>query len=129
MSWTIKWAVWIDGRNISAALENYLIDISVVDKAGTASDTCTLTLDDSDMTLRLPGDTSTVTVFLQGVQVFDGTVDKVMSRGDRGGGKVLSVNAKGYDTKGKAKETQRFHADDATLKDFLGKAAKTAGFT
>lgn len=129
MNWTVDWVVLIDGRNISSTLKSYLLDISVVDKAGTASDTCTLTLDDSDMTLRLPGDISTITVILEGVQVFSGTVDKVMSRGDRGGGKVLSVNAKGYDTKGKAKETQRFHADDATLKDFLGKAAKAAGFT
>lgn len=129
MAWTVIWAVLIDGKDMSNALRNYLIDVSVVDKAGTDSDTCALTLDDTDATMRLPGDTSVVTVFLAGAQVFHGTVDCVRSRGDRGGGRIVTVNAKGYDTKGKAKQPQQFHADDMTLKDFLSKAAKNAGFT
>ena len=56
--------------------------------------------------------------------MFSGTVDSVRSSGSRGGGRTLKVTAKGFDSRGKVKEAQGFHKDDATLQDFLDQAAK-----
>ncbi|MBP1852106.1 phage late control D family protein [Rhizobium halophytocola] len=127
MPWTVDWAVFIDGRNMTSAMRPYLLQISVTDKDGTASDSCSLSLDDTGGQLKLPGEGASVKVFLQGVAVFDGTIDSVRSSGSRGGGRELAVTAKGFDTKGKAKQLQSHHMDEASLSDFLGKAAEKAG--
>ncbi|MFN4098136.1 MAG: phage late control D family protein [Pararhodobacter sp.] len=105
----------------------FLIDIQVVDKDGTASDTCSLTFDDRGGQVLLPRDGAKVRVLLQGVQVFFGTVDSVRSTGSRGGGRQIKVSAKGMDSRGKIKEPQSFHKDDASLDDFLSSAAERAG--
>lgn len=129
MAWTVDWRVLVDGQNMTDAMRPYLTEISVTDKAGASSDACALTFDDRGAQLRLPRDRATVSVLLDRIRVFDGYVDSVRSSGSRGGGRMLRVTAKGYDVKGKAKEPQQFHADDATLADFLGKAAEHAGFS
>lgn len=41
----------------------------------------------------------------------------------------MTVTAKGFDTRGKAKEVQHFHKDDATLGEFLKAAGEKAGFS
>ncbi len=127
MPWTVEWRVTVDGRDMSAGMRSYLLDIEVTDKDGLASDTCSLTFDDTDGHLLLPKDGAKLSVFLQGAPIFAGTVDSVRSSGSRGGGRLLKVSAKGFDSRGKVKEPQGFHKDDATLKDFLGQAAKQAG--
>lgn len=129
MPWKVSWAVFVDGQDMTLPMAPYLERITVSDRAGSASDTCSLVLNDANGQIRLPREGARVTVFLQGVLVFEGVVDSVRSTGGRGGGRELKVQAKGFDSRGKAKEPQRFHADDTTLKDFIGQAAKNAGFT
>ncbi|PRD40864.1 late control D family protein [Phyllobacterium phragmitis] len=127
MPWKVSWEVWVDGLNVSAKMRPYLIDIEIMDKDGSASDTCSLTLDDTDGQVRLPKDGAFVEVWLQGVLKFSGTVDSVRSSGSRGGGRTLKVSAKGFDSRGKVKEPLSFHKDDASLKDFLAAAGSKAG--
>ncbi|MCF1502892.1 late control D family protein [Afifella sp. H1R] len=127
--WSVSWRVVVDGQDMTAPMSPYLIDIAVDDKDGAASDSCRLTLDDRAGQIRLPKGGASVVVWLQGVSVFTGVVERVRSSGSRGGGRLLTVSAKGFDTAGKAKEPLRLHKDDASLKEFLESAAEAAGFT
>lgn len=128
MAWKTNWDVVIDGRSMASAFANYLISITVTDKAGSSSDSCQLVLDDTGGQIKLPQKGSKVAVFLNGVRVFYGIVDKPQSSGSRGAGMKLSVTAKGFDIRGKAKEPQRLHQDDGTVGSFLQKVAGKAGF-
>lgn len=129
MAWSVDWSVSIGGADRSEDMRPYLIDIEVADKEGTSSDTCSLTFDDSDGQLQLPPEGVAIAITLDGFPAFNGTVDKVRSMGSRGGGRLLKVTGKGFDSRGKAKEGQSFHRDDATLKEFLEEAAENAGFS
>lgn len=129
MPWTVSWQVAVDGQDMTSAMRPYLTEVSVTDKDGLVSDTCDLTFDDAGGQIRLPSAGSAVTVTLQGVPVFKGIVDRVRSRGSRGGGRMLTVSAKGFDSQSAVKQAQSFHADNATLGDFLGQAAKHAGLS
>ncbi|NDV88815.1 late control D family protein [Aurantimonas aggregata] len=127
MAWKVAWSVLIDGQDVTANMRPFLTDISVSDKDGTASDSCSLSFDDSGGQALLPQDGARVIIALEGAQIFEGTVDSVRSAGSRGGGRMLSVTAKGFDAKGKVKDGQRWHMDDATLQEALGKAAEMGG--
>lgn len=129
MPWKVDWRVFVDGQDMTAGMRNYLTRISVSDKAGSASDACSLEFDDAGGQVKLPAEGALVQVFLQGALVFTGKVDSVRSSGSRGGGRTLAVTAKGFDAKGKAKEPQSHHMDDATLQQFLDKAASNAGLS
>lgn len=125
--WKVDWAVAIDGQDLTAAWAPTLIDISVTDKAGEASDSCDLTIDDTDGKIRLPSKRMSISVTLDGAAVFRGFVEKVESSGSRGGGRLLKIKGKGFDTGGKAKEPQAFHLDDADLGTYLSRLAEGAG--
>lgn len=129
MAWKVDWQVLIDGTDVSINMRPFLQSISVADKDGTASDTCNLTFDDTGGQCLLPKTGAKVVVLLQGVQVFEGVVDGTPWSMTRGGGRTLDVNAKGFDTRGKAKQAQMWHLDDVTLKEALQKAGKDAGIT
>lgn len=129
MPWTVVWKVEVNGQDMTAAMKPFLTDITVTDKAGESSDTCSLTFDDTDAQIRLPAEGSSVRVSLQGVQVFQGIVDKVRSSGARGGGRTLSVQAKGMDSRGKVKEPVQLHQDDGSVGDFLKKLGGVAGYS
>ena len=128
MGWFSPWTVIVDGVNITSKLAPICTQISVVDKDGTASDTVSITMDDTNGRGILPRDQSNVVVLIFGSKVFEGRVDKVNSRGSRNGGRSISVTAKGFDVKGKVKDGQRWHMDDSTLEDVLTKSADKAGF-
>jgi len=127
-TWSVDWAVVIDGTDRTSSMRPYLVDISVIDKEGTASDSCNLTFDDTDGEIELDMEGAGIAVSLNGVEVFVGTVETARSTGSRGGGRLVPVTAKGFDTRGKAKELQAFHLDDATLEQFLSEAARNAGY-
>lgn len=129
MPWKVDWRVFVDGQDMTAGMRPFLIRISVSDKAGSASDACSLDFDDTGGQVKLPAEGALVQVYLQGALVFTGKVDSVRSSGTRGGGRTLAVTAKGFDAKGKAKEPQSHHMDDATLQQFLDKAASNAGLS
>ncbi|KZM41824.1 late control D family protein, partial [Labrenzia sp. OB1] len=97
MAWKTDWSVVIDGNDISSQMSNYLETITVTDKAGASSDSCSLRMDDTGGAIRLPQPGGSVLVRLNGVQVFAGIIDSVKSSGSRSSGRSLSVSAKGFD--------------------------------
>ncbi len=127
--WKVTWKVVVDGKDMTSAMRPYLIDIEITDKDGSASDTCSLTFDDTNGQVELPKDGASVEVFLNGVSKFNGTLDSARSSGSRGGGRILRVTAKGFDSRGKIKQPLLFHKDDATLQEFMDEAAKRAGMS
>jgi phage protein D len=134
MSKRALFMVTVAGTNITTTLMPVLISLTVSDKVGTHSDTASLEIDDTDGRIILPEIGAPVVVALgwegEGVRiVFTGTVDEVRSTGSRGGGRALSITAKGMDTTGKPKEGQQRHFDDRTVEDILKQAGQTAGVT
>ncbi|MEP4031208.1 late control D family protein [Roseibium polysiphoniae] len=125
--WKTEWQVEVDGQDMTSGMRPYLTDISVTDEAGAASDRCSLTFDDTDGVLKMPTPGGSVRVRLNGVQVFSGVLEAPRSTGSRGGGRKLSVSAKGFDPAGKAKEPQALHQDDGTVGGFLKKLGERAG--
>lgn len=124
----------VGGVNVSDRFGESLESLNVSDKAGTTSDTASITLDDTDGHLAMPGVGDPMTILLgwqsSGMSlVFDGTVDTVRSAGSRSGGRTMVITAKGFDPKGKAKEPLEFHKDDASLQDFMSEAAGKAGLS
>lgn len=129
MAWKVDWIVKINGQDMSSRMRPFLLNIEVTDKEGMSGDTCSLTFDDRAGQIKLPPVGSLVEVWLNGTLVFKGRSDAPRSSGSRGGGRTLSVTAKGFDPRGKVKEQQNLHKDDATLKDFLTEVASRAGFS
>jgi uncharacterized protein len=124
----VKWQVMVNGQDMTSRMRPYLIEISVIDKAGTSSDSCSLTFDDTDGKISLPPVGSDVTVSINGILKFKGVSESPKSKGSRSGGRTITMSAKGFDTRGKGKQVQQLHKDDATLDDFLSAAARNAGF-
>ncbi|MCK5934507.1 MAG: late control D family protein [Fulvimarina manganoxydans] len=126
MAWN-DWDVSIGGTSRIGQMADYLLSIDWTDSEGVESDTCRLTFDDSDGQLALPPKRAVATVSRDGVEIYSGVVDSTPWKMTRGGGRVLEVSLKAFDTRGKAVETQNWHLDDKTLKDALEKAAQNAG--
>lgn len=134
MSKRAVFMVTVAGSNITTTLLPVLISLTVSDKVGTHSDTASLQIDDTDGRIVLPQIGAPVIVALgwesEGVRVvFTGTVDEVRSSASRGGGRTLSITAKGMDTMKKPKEGQQRHFDDSRVEDILKEAGQTAGVT
>ena len=124
----------INGANVSGSFDQYLQSISITLKAGGASDSCEITLDDSGGILIFPEKDAEIEVQMTGgtsggQTVFKGKVDEARSDGSRSSGMTLSISAKGVDTKGKAKEPKRKHWDKKSAKDVLTEAGKAAGIS
>ncbi len=127
-------AVVINGANMTAGMAQYVISIRVSDKAGSSGDTASIELDDRGGQIALPQPGALMAVSLGFAEtgvglVFSGTVDEVRSRGTRGGGMTVIVSAKGFDTKGKARQPQQRHFDQKTIQEILTEAGKDAGIT
>lgn len=127
--WAAKWEVSVDGVDMTDRMNPYLQEIEVQDKDGTATDTCSLVLDDSEAQIKMPSPGGLVRVTLNDVQVFEGTIDEIRSTGARGAGRILTISAKGFNANvdHKVKAPLDFHKDDATLQEFLDDAAKRGG--
>lgn len=125
--------VTVAGQNISATLAPILISLSVSDRAGQASDSASIELDDTGGAIVLPAKGAPVTIALgwdddgAGV-VFEGVVDEVRASGGRSG-RTLSISAKGMDTDSDAKRAQRRHFDDTSIGDALSAAGQAAGIS
>lgn len=129
MAWRHTWQVLVDGRDVSANMRPYLMSIEVTDKDGMASDSCRLTFDDTGGQCLLPKNGAGVEVRVDGTAIFEGNVDSTPWRLTRSGGRVLEIAAQGFDTRGKAKQPQRWHGDDLTLEEALTRGAEQAGFS
>ncbi|MBP0438392.1 phage late control D family protein [Tianweitania sediminis] len=129
MAWTVDWRVIVGGTDMTNPMRPYLISVEVVDRDGVDSDACSLTFDDSDGQVKLPAPRTPVEVMLNGVPVFSGFVDSTPWTLSRGGGRLLQVSCKAFDTRGKATENQLWHLDDTTFDKAAQKAGAAAGFS
>ncbi|MCZ8098834.1 MAG: hypothetical protein O9972_13035 [Burkholderiales bacterium] len=124
--------VEINGVDYTSRFQPRVKSIKVSDKDGLTSDTCSIKLADVDGSIALPTENDMLTVYLghsdTGVGlVFQGKIDEVRSTGTRGGGRELTIGAKGFDSTGKAKEPAQKHKDNAKLKDVATEWGKAAG--
>lgn len=133
--WTRSvYAITVGGNNVTDRWMAWLIDLQTVDKAGSISDTCSIGLDDVNGQIQLPVKGDPILINLgsttRGVaQVFEGHVDTVRSTGSRGGGRVVTVTGKGFDTTSAVKDPKQKHWDNASVSTVLGDAAKAAGLS
>ncbi|HWW46531.1 MAG TPA: late control protein [Xanthobacteraceae bacterium] len=128
------YSVTIAGQNITAKLNGIVIDITVRDAAGQSSDTATIVLDDAGGRIRLPQKNDPILIGLGwadsgAIMVFEGQVDGVRSSGARGGGRILTIDAKSADLRSKVKEHREKHWDDKTLGEVMKEAGQLAGIT
>lgn len=124
--------VEINGTDYTSRFQPLVTSIDVTDRDGLASDTATIKLADADGCIALPEEGDKLTIHLGhddiGVgQVFSGFIDEVNSSGSKGGGRELSIGAKGLDTRSKAKEQRQRHKDDAKFGDVAKEWGKDAG--
>jgi len=124
--------IMVSGQDISSRFNPLLIDIRISDREGTHSDTASIRLDDRDGRIALPPTGAPIAIMLGwegfgAASVFVGTVDEVKSSGSRGGGRELTISAKGVDTEGTCKQPQQKHMDNKTVKEALEQAGRTAG--
>ncbi len=124
-----QWQVFVDDKDISSALRPFLMSLDVNDRDGTESDTCSLRFDDTAGQIKLPKVGASLRVLINGVQIFKGPIESTPWSMSRSEGRVLGIEAKGIDTRGKVKVGQRWHMDDATLKDVLTRSARVAGIS
>jgi uncharacterized protein len=129
MSWKTSWRVVVNGVDMSDRMNPFLESLEVRDRDGAAADTARLEFDDSYGRMILPPKGASVSIDLEGVNVFAGVVDEVECFISRGGGRHMTVGCKGFDARGKVKQSLHFHKDDATLGAFLADAARRAGIS
>jgi phage protein D len=117
--------------DLSTTLDPWLQRLTIHDEAGVQSDTLEFELDDREAAIVMPPIRAPIAATLvdrQGyARQFDGFIDEIASRGDRGGGRVLIFRAKGVDTVSRLKERVDAHYDDATLAEALTAAGRAAG--
>ncbi|WP_051651363.1 phage late control D family protein [Brevundimonas bacteroides] len=128
-----RFRVDVNGRDISPALAPVLQSLRVRDAAGQSSDTAEIELDDRAGSIVLPRPRARIEIRLSDARglslAFVGTVDETRSRGDRSGGRILTVSAKGADVLGRAKQIQERHFDDVTIEQALRQAGQSAGIS
>jgi phage protein D len=128
------YTVSFGGGVVNDRIAPFLQSIECVDKAGEVSDTCRITLDDAGGRFAMPEKGTPMVVSLGSlgrgvVERFNGTVDTVRSRGDRGGGMTLEITGKGMDTTSNVKQPNQKHADDKSLGDVASEFGKAGGLS
>lgn len=126
-------SVVIGGAAIPSEVAAQLISVRIRDVSGQASDTCEIVLDDADDQFVLPKRGEAIEVTLSrddadGAGVFTGTIDSVTSRGARGSGQVLVIEAKSADMRSGLKTRREKHLDEASLEE-AAKAFAPEGVT
>lgn len=122
----------IDGQDVTSNFESHLIRLQIKLTDGGESDTVDITLDDSYGQLKFPREDADIVAMLSwsdgsGAVTFHGKTDEPESVGSRGEGMILNITARATDMKGKAKEKQEAHKDDATFEDAAKEWGKKAG--
>lgn len=127
------YSITIDGASVTDNFEPHLISLSIKDSEGGKSDSCEIVLDDGDGAIVLPrtgADIEASIGWADGESVtFTGKTDEPHSRGARGQGRTLSITAHSADLKGKGKEPQKRHKDDAKFGDVAKEWGEKAGLT
>ncbi len=123
----------IDGQPVTSAFAPDLISMTIRDSEGGKSDSLDIELDDEGGQIILPRTGATIYAEIGwkggGCVTFEGKTDEPHSRGSRGGGMTLSINAKSADPKGKGKEPQSRHKDKAKFGDVAKEWGQKAGYS
>lgn len=128
-----RFRVTVNGVDISPTIAPVLQSLRIRDAAGQSSDTAEIELDDRAGTIVFPRPRAPIEIMLKDPRglslAFAGTVDEPRSRGDRSGGRILTVSAKGADVTGRAKQLQERHFDETTIGEALRQAGQAAGIS
>jgi hypothetical protein len=122
----------VGGTNVTERFNPILDKLDVVDSSGETASKASIILSDVSGRIFMPsiGDNMTIGLGWDSiVQVFEGVIDDVRSRGGSREGHQLIISGHGFDTGGKAKEPLELHKDDASLEDFMNEAAGKAGLS
>ena len=120
--------------DVTRTLRPILHALHISNRAGQTTDSCDITLDDTNGRLVMPPANAPMQVWIgnrdgQLVQMFDGHVDEIRSRATKTEGRILTITAKGMDTSGSAKAPVEAHYDNASLQQVLTEAAAKAGIS
>jgi phage protein D len=123
----------IDGKPVTSIFAPLLISMTIKDSEGGKSDSLDIELDDEAGQIILPRTGATIHAEIGwkggGCVTFEGKTDEPHSKGARGGGMTLSINAKSADPKGKGKEPQSRHKDKAKFGDVAKEWGQKAGYS
>lgn len=129
----VPFRISVAGTDVSERLRPILEELSVTDKAGTVSDTASVTLNDIGGSIVLPRRDANLSVALPSkgslVEVFRGTVDDVRSKYDRGAGLKLLIEAKGMNTRDELKAPREEHWDDKDLASVMQEVGEMGGIS
>lgn len=131
------YSIMIDGTPVTSNFAPVLISLTITDSEGGKSDTLEIELDDSDGQIAFPRCGADIEARLWWIEpplgapagevVFKGKTDEPTSDGTRGGGMTMTINAKSADPKGRSKNKEEKHKDDATFGDVAQEWGKSAG--
>ena len=133
------YSITIDGVNVSSAFDPLLLSLEIELTDGGETDRCTITLDDTDGQIQLPRVGANISVALGwsdtgsfvSFEGFtdepkssgtvakpdeeDGSIEQLLSGGDRGSGRTLTITAHSADLSGDIKQPMQAHADNMTF--------------
>lgn len=123
--------VEVNGTDYTSRFDPLVKSIDVTDKDGLTSDTCSITLADTEGSIIFPSEGDRLKVYL-GIDgaaglVFSGFIDEVTESFSKGGGFEMKIGAKGVDSRSKAKEPMQKHKDDAKFGDVAKEWGRAAG--
>lgn len=129
MAWKTTWAVGVDGRDATSAMNPFLTSIEIEEKDGDTGDTASLEFDDTGGLCVLPRAGAEVAITLGGTKTFLGYTEEPDCAISRGGGRTISVHCVSHDSRGKVKDAQRWTKEGGTFGDFLTAAGRAAGIS
>ncbi len=124
----------IDGTAVTSNFDPVLISLTIVDSDGGKADRLSCELDDDDGHIELPRIGAKVQAGLGwsdsgSAVIFTGFVDEVLSLGSRASGRLLTIEAKSVNTRGKLKQPAQRHMDNAAFSDVARQWGMKAGLS
>ena len=148
------YSITIDGQNVSSAFNPILISLEIELTEGGETDRLTIELDDSNGQIQLPSvganvsaaigwsDSGSIVSFQgftdepkssgttpKGADQEEGSIEQLLSHGDRGSGRTLTITAHSADLTGKIKQPMQAHADNMTFGDVAKQWGQKAGLS
>ena len=143
------YSINIGGQNVSSTFNPLLISLEIDLTEGGETDRLTITLDDTGGQIALPSPGASVSCALgwsdsgsvvsfegftdepksSGTTEDDGQIEELLSGGDRGSGRTLTITAHSADLTGKIKQPMQAHADDMSFGDVAKMWGQKAGLS
>ena len=148
------YSISIGGQNVSSAFDPLLLSLEIELTEGGETDRLTIELDDSNGQIQLPSPGASVSAALgwsdsgsvvafegftdepkssgttpKGADQDDGSIEQLISHGDRGSGRTLTITAHSADLTGKVKQPMQAHADNMTFGDVAKQWGEKAGLS